>query len=145
MRASDILKGFIAGFAATILFHQPVLWLLYRAGVAARAPYSMAATKPFGIPSVISLAFWGGVWGIIMLAVIGRALRGPGIWPTAIAFGAIAPTLVAWLVVAPLKGQPLGAGWKPQAMVTGLAVNAAWGLGTAIFLQLMPNRSATRS
>lgn len=139
MRPIDVVKGFLAGFAATLVFHQPVLWLLHEAGVAARAPYALAATRPFGVPSVISLAFWGGVWGIILLLVLRKTGRRVSPWITALIFGAIAPTLVAWLVVAPLKGQPISGG-KPSALLVGFAVNAAWGLGTALFLRLFRAR-----
>ena len=48
----------------------------------------------------------------------------------------IFPTLVAWFVVAPLKGLPMAGGFKPNNMITGLCVNAAWGLGTGILLAL---------
>ena len=134
MRAIEIFKAFLAGFAATLLFHQPVLWLLFRAGIAPRAPYSMAATKPFGVPSVVSLAFWGGIWGIILVLVLRRTLKKNTVWIAAAIFGAIAPTLVAAFVVAPLKGVPIPKG--PNALITGLAVNAAWGIGTVVFLKL---------
>ena len=50
-------------------------------------------------------------------------------------FGALGPTLVAWFLVAALKGQPLGGGWKGSTMITGLLVNGAWGLGTALLLR----------
>lgn len=135
MKPLDALKGFIAGFAATLLFHQPLLWLLFEAGVATRRPYSLAPTQPLGVPSVISLAFWGGVWGIVLLLVL-RRVKPRAFWIAALIFGAVAPTLVAWLVVAPLKGQPLGGGWKPAGMLTALAINGVWGLGTAVFLRL---------
>ena len=55
--------------------------------------------------------------------------------PFPILFGAIGPTLAAWFVAAPLKGQALAAGWKLAPMITGLLVNGAWGLGTGLFLR----------
>ena len=58
----------------------------------------------------------------------------------AIVFGAIAPTLVAWFVVAPLKHQPIAGGWKPAAMTIGPIVNACWGFGTALFYRLFSGR-----
>ena len=53
--------------------------------------------------------------------------------------GAAAPalyfsTLVAWFVVAPLKGQPVAAGFVPTRMAIGPIVNGAWGLGAGIAL-----------
>lgn len=132
------LKAFAAGFLATLLFHQPVLWLLNAAGVVQRAPYSMEATKPFGVPSVISLAFWGGVWGIILLMILRRS-RGARYWILALVAGAIAPTLVAVFLVAPLKGQPL-TGNPLKLLAVGMIVNAAWGVGTAVLIHVFRGR-----
>lgn len=131
------LKWFVAGALAVPFFHQVMLWILNAAGVVDRAPFAMDPTKPFGVPAVVSLAFWGGVWGLILLLVIGR-LHGAKFWIVALVFGAIAPTLVAGFVVAPLKGQPAGGNAK-MAMV-GFLVNAAWGLGTAALARLMERR-----
>ncbi len=93
----------------------------------------MQPVPPFGIPAVISLSFWGGVWGIIMMLVIDR-YRGAKYWLGALVFGAVLPTLVAAFLVAPLKHQPLPKSWKLAAV--GLTVNGAWGLGTAAFYRL---------
>jgi hypothetical protein len=122
------LKWFIAGALAVPLVHQPVLAILDSMGFISRAAYSMEATHPFGVPAVISLSFWGGVWGLILLLVLGR-LREPWLSTAAMLFGSIAPTLVAAFVVAPLKGQPSG-GTARMAMAA-LLINAAWGLATA--------------
>jgi hypothetical protein len=128
------LLSFMAGFLAVLTFHQPVLWLLHELHVTERMPYPMNGVPPFGVPAVISLAFWGGVWGIITILVISRA-RGAGWWLAAIAFGAVAPTLVAGLVILPLRGQAAGP-HRGTLLLFGLCVNAAWGLGTAVFYRL---------
>lgn len=47
------------------------------------------ATQPLGVPAVISLAFWGGVWGILFELIHNRFPRGGGYWLTAFLFGAI--------------------------------------------------------
>jgi hypothetical protein len=130
-------KWFVAGALAVPLCHQIALLVLNAIGFIDRAPFSMAATKPFGIPSVISLSFWGGVWGIILGLVLMR-LRGPAYWIVAVIFGAVAPSLVAGFVVAPLKGVSMSGS---KMLVTGLVVNAAWGLGTAIFERVMRGRN----
>ena len=129
-----ILLAFVAGFLATLIFHQPVLWLFHAAGVIPRAPYNMSPVPPLGVPSVISLSFWGGVWGIIMIPIISRIRNEAAYWITAIIFGAIFPTVVAAFVVAPLKHQPMTR--TPAMALLGLSVNGAWGLGTAIFYRL---------
>lgn len=134
--AQKLVIGFIAGFLAVLAFHQPVLLFLASIGFANAATYSMQATAPLGVPQVLSLAFWGGVWGIVFALVESRFPRGAAYWIYAFLFGAIFPTLVAWFVVAPLKGQPMAGGWQATRMITGLLINGAWGLGTAVFLAL---------
>ena len=133
------LLAFAAGFTATIFGHQPVLALLHAADFTTRGAYDMAPAPPFGIPSVISLAFWGGIWGIIMIPAIARIRSEGAYFLTAAIFGAILPTLVAAVVSAPLHGKPI-----PKAtsglLITGLSVNAAWGIGTAIFFRLFARR-----
>jgi hypothetical protein len=134
--ARKLILGFVAGFIAVLLFHQPVLALLTQMGIAKAATYSFAAVPPFGVPRVISIAFWGGVWGVVYAAVEQRFPRGAQYWVYAFLFGAIFPTLVAWFVVAPLKGQPVAGGWQASRMMTGFVINGAWGLGTGLLLVL---------
>jgi hypothetical protein len=127
--------GFISGALAVLVFHQGALGILNAMGVTDRPLYSMAAAGPWALPQIWSLAFWGGVWGIVLAAVLQR-LDGPKLIASATAFGAIFPTLVAWFVVAPLKHQPMAAGLVVAGMAAGVIVNAAWGLGTGIGLTL---------
>jgi hypothetical protein len=138
--------GFIAGALAVLIFHQGALGMLHSMGIASNAPYSMKATAPWGIPAVWSAAFWGGAWGVVFAALF-RAWDGPNLVAAAIAFGAIVPTLAAWFIAAPLKGQPMAAGLVAAAMMVGLIVNAAWGLGTGIGLNLFgrPHARGLRS
>ncbi|HEX3582999.1 MAG TPA: hypothetical protein VH087_14625, partial [Thermoanaerobaculia bacterium] len=133
--AKRVLLEFLAGFLATLIFHQPALWLLHLAGITPRTPYVMTAVPPFGVPAVISLAFWGGVWGLILIPAIARIKNEGAYWISAIVFGAIFPTLVAAYVVAPLKHQP-PIPHTPSNMILGFTVNGAWGLGTALFFRL---------
>jgi hypothetical protein len=135
------LLSFLAGFLATLLFHQPALWLLSLAGLTDRPIFVMTPVPPFGVPAVISLAFWGGVWGVVMIPVISRTKH---YWLAAALFGAILPTLVAAFVVAPLKGGKL-AGGGLKLLVAGLVINAAWGLGTAAFYRWLTPRVSTTS
>jgi len=127
-----LIVGFVSGAVAVLFFHQGAAAVLHAAGLTPRAPYSFAPTQPWGVPQLLSLAFWGGIWGVL-LAI---SLRGLGeraaIVGASLLFGALLPTLVAWFVVAPLKGQPMAAGFVPAAMMIGPIVNAAWGLGTGL-------------
>jgi hypothetical protein len=64
------LKAFVAGFIATLVFHQGVLALLHAVGLSARGAYVVDPTGPLHVPAVLSLAFWGGVWGVPLYAVV---------------------------------------------------------------------------
>ncbi len=137
--ATRLLYGFIAGFIATLVFHQIGLLLLHFAGMTPGMPYNMHRVAPFGVPQFISLAFWGGVWGIVFVLAEPYLARSPGgYWVGAIVFGAIFPTLVAWFVVRPLKGLPVGEIFRVPGVFVGPIVNGLWGLGTALFLCLTP-------
>jgi hypothetical protein len=133
-----VAYGFIAGFLSTLVFHQLTLEVLWIIGLAPFGPYLMAATPPFGIPAVFSLAFWGGIWGILFTLLEGSFPRRGGYWTMAFLFGAILPSLVALLVVLPLKGKPLGGGWHAPLLLTAFLINGAWGIGTGVFLKKLP-------
>jgi hypothetical protein len=124
-----LLAAFAAGFLSTLIFHQGAVALLHGAGVAPIAPYPLQPTWPFGVPQVISLAFWGGVWGLGLWALI-RNARGLKYWGLCVGLGALGPTAVAMLVVFPLKGIPMDA----ATAVAGLILNGIWGLGAGILM-----------
>ncbi|MCL7488442.1 MAG: hypothetical protein M8357_09750 [Desulfobulbaceae bacterium] len=136
-----VVAAFVAGFLATLIFHQLTLVLLRAVQIAPMSPFSMAPTSPFGVPAVFSLAFWGGIWGILYAFIDKRFPPGAGYWASAFLFGAIFPTLVAMLIVLPLKGLPVGGGWKPTLLITAFLINGAWGIGTGLILKLLLRRS----
>lgn len=131
-----LLLGFVAGFIATLVFHQIALAIFAHFHWIDRAPWNMKPVPPYGVPAVISLAFWGGVWGAVMIALLAKSRN---LLLASTLFGAILPTLTAALVIQPLiKHQPLPHTWK--MLVVGLAINGAWGLGTALIYRLMSGR-----
>lgn len=130
------VKAFIAGFMATLAFHQTVLGLIHMGNPAAPAPFNLTATAPLGVPAVVSLAFWGGVWGIVLWALIRNSVRA-SYWIKATVIGAIGPSAVALFVVMPIKGMGVAAGWDPKIIVGALILNAAWGIGVGMFMRLM--------
>lgn len=127
---------FAAGFLSVLVFHQLMLAALHGLGLTALTPYPMGATAPFGIPRVLSLAIWGGVWAIPLALLLARLRSQGSYWWTALLFGAIGPSLVNWLVVMPIKNMPMGGGWHISGILTALIINGAWGLGTALILYL---------
>jgi hypothetical protein len=138
----DFVKAFIAGFVSTLVFHQGVLTLFYLAGALSRAPYDLGAVPPLGIPAVISLAFWGGVWGAAIWPLLKNA-AGAAYWLRALVIGAIGPSAVALFIVFPLKGMSIAGGWDPKLIVGALILNGAWGLGLALLMRLMTRARTT--
>jgi hypothetical protein len=130
-----VIFGFIAGFLAVLIFHQSLWFLLSLAGLipADRPAWPLDPIPPYGVPSMISKAFWGGVWGAALAPLL-HGLRGPAYWASWIVIGAVALSLVAFFVVPPMKGEPIPALWP--RFLAALLVNAAWGFGTALFLKL---------
>jgi hypothetical protein len=129
------LKSFAAGFLSTLIFHQGIIGLLFLLGLAPNAPFKMAPTSPLGVPSVISLAFFGGLWGIVIWKLVAKDI-GKRHWIKTTLFGAIGPTAVAFLVVFPLKGMAV-----PMTMIpVALILNGAWGAGNSLFMKMMDRR-----
>jgi hypothetical protein len=143
--SAQLLFGFVAGFLATLIFHQLALALLWYIGMAPSGPFPMATTRPFGVPAVFSLAFWGGVWGILFALVQRRFPPSGAYWVAAFLFGAILPSLVALMVVLPLKGRPMGGGWHPPLLLTAFLINGVWGIGTGLILKLLTSWSSSRA
>ena len=133
---AGLLVGFAAGFLSALIFHQLMLTVLWSIGLAPSGPFSMKATQPFGVPAVLSLAFWGGMWGILLSLIQGRFPK-DGYWISTFLFGAVLPSLVALLVVLPLKGRPMGGGWPPSLLLTAFLINGAWGIGTGLILKVL--------
>lgn len=129
------LKAFVSGFLATLIFHQGLFGLFYLAGVVPAAPFNMAPVPPLGVPAVLSLAFFGGLWGIVLWAILGR-LRGVRYWLGHVIVGAVGPTAVAMLVVFPAKDLDVSA----QTWVGGLILNGFWGLGVALFMLFLQRK-----
>src|SRR5262245_57352489 len=128
-----IAVGCLAGAASVVIFHQGTVALLNALELTERVPFSMQATQPFGVPQLWSTVFWGGVWGVAFAALL-RHLDGARLVVAPALLGVVLPTLVAWFVVAALKGQPPAAGYVPAAMVPGVTVTWAWGRGVGLGL-----------
>ncbi len=132
-----LLKAFAAGFIATLVFHQGLFTLFHLAGLVPVPAYNLSPVPPFGVPAVLSLAFFGGLWGPPVAWLI-RSDQGARYWLKAFVFGAIGPTAVAMLLVFPLKGLAV----NPKIVVGALLLNGAWGIGVALCMRLMAARRA---
>lgn len=144
-RSGLVIAGFLAGFLATITLHQLMLTLLNELGLTTRRAFVIQPTDPFGVPAVLSTAFWGGLWGIMLTIVTKHKYSTEQYWLWALVFGTLAPTLASWFVVSPLKSDPIAGGWRISTMVTTVLVNAAWATGTALLLRLWFSRRTRAS
>jgi hypothetical protein len=135
LSVATLVMAFIAGFVAVPVFHQIMFLILHLAGVIPVPPFNMAPTKPFGVPVVVSQSFWGGVWGIVFALTLPRWFQGTAYWLAALIGGGVALTLVYMFVVVPLKTGHLPGAMGPLFII-GFLVNAAWGIGWALFLKL---------
>ncbi len=86
---------------------------------------------------MFSLAFWGGIWGIVFTLVDGRFPGHSGYWLLAFLFGAILPTAAALFLVLPLKGYAMGGGGHLPLFLTAILINGAWGIGTGLILRVL--------
>ena len=125
-----LIIGFIAGALAVFFFHQIMAWF-----ISGRIPWSnWTPIAPFGVPAILNIAFWGGVWGIVFAFVADRFPKGVAYLLAAFLFGAIFPTLASWYLIPLIKGGALG----PRGVwYNGPLLNGAWGLGTGVFVSLM--------
>jgi hypothetical protein len=123
-----LVLAFVAGALAVPIFHQILLWILHAAGIVPIAPFNVAPTKPLGVPNIISISFWGGVWGVVFALTLPRWFSGSAYWVAALVAGGIALTLVSMFVVWPLKigGRPAD---PLRVFIVGFLLNAAWGVG----------------
>ncbi len=130
------LCTFAAGFLAVITGHQFIVAALNAAGVLPPGfpAWSFDPVPPFGVPTLISKAFWGGLWAILIAALL-KNTRGAAYWIGWTALGAIALPLVAIFAVPPLKGLPVP-DFMSRFPVYAL-INAVWGFVTALFLRVL--------
>jgi hypothetical protein len=132
-----IVVGFVAGALGVLVFHQLGFWLSNQLGLLNAQLYSMRPVPPWGMPTIVSQAFWGGMWGVLAAFVVRRLpapLNGALGW---MLFAGIVVTLVNWFVVLPIKGAPVGGGFRMNGVWVVPAVYVIWGFGMWLIARLM--------
>lgn len=133
-----LLLGFVGGFLSVLTFHQGTGGIFYLVGWGNNPPYSLRSTSPLGVPQVISLAFWGGVWLTVFAAALtwlpASMRAGIAFVVAGFIFGAFVISPFNWFVLAPLRGQPLGNGFVLANMLRGMLFNGIFGLGGALWM-----------
>ena len=139
------LLGFIAAVISVLIFHQGMwaaLHTLALPGLAMPPPYPIDPIPPWGIPRIINLCFWGGLYGIVFGLILPR-LTAP-LWLCGLGLGVIA-ALVGNLVVPAVKGLPIGSGWILLNWVRSLLINGFWGIGVGLILPQLTARAPQRA
>ena len=138
---AGLALGFVAGALSVLVFQMGLGTLLYAAGQSPNPPYSVTPVPPLGIPQFLSGAFWGGLWGIGLNALLWQLdARGWRYWLTAILFGGLVVGGTLLFVVLPLKGRPIAAGWNMHAWALIFCLHAMFGFGTAVWLRVFGAR-----
>jgi hypothetical protein len=133
----------VAGFVATLVFHHGLLGAYHLAGLIPRVPWGLAPVPPFGVPQVISLAFWGGLWGVALALLARRLPASPARWAVRPGVRCDLPFAGGLYVVAPLKTGSVG--FNAATAWVGLTLNGLWGLGTELFLRWPRTAKAPKS
>lgn len=134
--ARYVVLAFIAGFLAVLCFHQAAVGLMHAHANFPFAPFASDPVPPFGVPKWFSASFWGGLWGVLMLWLFDWANVDRGQYWKGLLFGGIALTLVALLIVTPIKGGSIDFDTFPMKFAGGFVVNGAWGIGAVIFAKI---------
>jgi len=131
------LLGFVAAAISVLIFHQGMVAVLHSLnvpGMPVAAPYPMQPTKPFGVPQIASLVFWGGLYGVVF-GLLAPGMKG-AMWVNGIILGVVA-AIVGFFVVAPIKGSPIGGGFDVMVWGRSLLINGCFGLGVGILYPLL--------
>lgn len=139
--AKRYILGFLAGVLAVLVFHQGMILVLNLIGMVPNPPWSMRLTVPLSVPAIVNSMFWGGIWGLVFVAVADRLPVGNDIARGAV-FGLLGPWLLGNGVLVPLfKGGAYLFGLDPRRMLIGALIGAAFGVGLALFWRLLARRA----
>lgn len=98
-----MVLGFIAGAIATVTVHEIISFIFTMPSVWTgwgRQSWDMSPNE-FGVPNILSGAFWGGLWGALFPVVFGALPTGP-LTIKGLVFGIIGPALIGVFVAIPL-------------------------------------------
>jgi hypothetical protein len=140
---TNLFLSCIAGGISVLVFHQTLLQLFFWTGLAPQAAFRVGVVAPFNAPMVVSITFWGAVYG----GVFGWCspwLPRLGVFKALLA--GLFALLMSWFVVRPLAGHPIAFGWLVAPMLRSAAACLMWGIGIVLILPLLLPRelSGTR-
>jgi hypothetical protein len=137
---SRVFSGCVAGAISVLVFHQTTLQIFFWLGLTPQAAFRIAHVPPFNAPMVVSITFWGALYGAMFARTI-TLVKTPS-WANGLAAGFVA-MLLSWFVVRPLAGNPMAFGWLAGPMFRSFCAYEMWGLGVAMILPALVPRSLT--
>lgn len=141
--STRVFLGCVAGALAMLMFHQTTLQVFYWLGLTQHPAFRIAHVPPFNVPMVVSVTFWGAVYGGVFGWLCPHI---PRAFPVRAMFAGSFALLMSWFVVRPLAGYQVAFGWQAYPMICSAAANLMWGIGCAAILPaLNPRCLLTRS
>jgi len=124
----SLTLGFVAGAIAVVTAHEIISYILLKAGVFPRVPWSMQPSAVTGVPQIVSDMFWGGVWGIVFVLFY-RVIPGGGPTVKGLIFGIVGPAILGVFILVPLiSGRfPLFFGFDARMIGSVLLILAGFG------------------
>lgn len=135
-----VILGSIAGALSVLVFHQTILQIFYWGGLAPQAAFRIAVVAPFNAPMVVSITFWGAIYGGLFGWLQPRL---PRLMLLRALLAGIFALLMGWFVVRPVAGHPVAFGWQAAPMLRSAAAAMMWGLGTTLIMPLLRPRRLT--
>ena len=121
-----VFLGCVAGAISVLIFHQTTLQVFFWLGLAPQSAFRVGHVPPFNMPMVLSITFWGAVYGGVFGLLMPR-MRGP-IWLNGLLLGLCA-MLISWFVFLPLNGKPLAFAWHAWPMLRSFVAYGLLGPG----------------
>ena len=140
---SRAMFGIIAAVISVLVFHQGMWELLHLFGLMP-APYPTDGVPPFGVPRIINLCFWGGVWGAVFGLILPKLPESYPMWVRGLGLG-IAAALVGLFIVPMIKGLPVAGGWAAMAIVRSFLINGVWGIGVGLILPILMRQAQPKA
>lgn len=145
-----VVWGFVMGALSVLAFHQGTMHLLFNYGnnvtfitdVIGRAEspgwqlHQGMANPPIPgvhIPAFFNLMFWGGLWGMLIAALI-RYTTLPDLMTGAVV-GGVVSVLVSVALVAAVQGLPLLDGGDTRDLLRAVLIHGGFGFGVAFLLR----------
>jgi hypothetical protein len=128
MSLYHLLMGFIAGAIAVVTAHEIINFILLKAGLFPRKPWSMQPSAVTGVPQIVSDMFWGGLWGVLF-ALIYASIPGGSPALKGLIFGLVGPALIGVFILVPLitRRIPLFFGGDVKPIVSVLLILGGFG------------------